>query len=228
MKKLVLNIQRESLKQFNYKHVSKILKIKELGVKILLNEIMISLSKSGFLKEEKRGCFKLVQTTHKAIGIVNNSTNSGIYIDVENIKEEIFIPNEYSFFSLKNDIVDILIFPKKRGKLQGEVLKVIERKKDTFVGLLEEVNGFGFLITDSSVPFDVFIPKSEFNPLVIGKKVLIKVKKWDMSQKNPVGKIIKVIGNPNDHNTEIHSILYQYNLNPEFPKYVEKELKKFL
>ena len=63
-----------------------------------------------------------------------------------------------------------MIFPKKKGKLQGEVLKVIERKKDTFVGLLEEVNGFGFLITDSSVPFDIFIPKSEFNPLVIGKK----------------------------------------------------------
>ena len=227
LEKLVLTIFKENpLKQFNYKQVSKILKIKELGVKILLNEIMISLSNSGFLKEEKRGCFKLVQTTHKAIGIVNTSTNSGIYIDVENIKEEIFIPNEYSFFSLKNDVVEVLIFPKKRGKLQGEVLKVIQRKKDMFVGLLEEVNGFGFLVTDSSVPFDIFIPKSGFNPLVIGKKVLIKVIKWDMSQKNPVGKIIKVIGNPNDHNTEIHSILYQYNLNPEFPKYVEKETEK--
>ena len=82
------------------------------------------------------------------------------------------------------------------------------------------------MIPDSSVPFDIFIPNSEFNPLVISKKVLIKVIKWDVSQKNPVGKIIKVIGNPNDHNTEIHSILYQYNLNPEFPKYVEKEAEK--
>ena len=224
---LVLSIFKENpLKQLNYKQVSKILKIKELGVKILLNEVMISLSKSGVLREEKKGTFKLIQSAHKVIGVVNTSVNSGIYIDVEGIEEEVFILNEYSFFSLKNDVVEVLVFPKKRGKLQGEVLKVIERKQDTFVGLLEEVNGFGFLIPDKSIPFDVFIPKSQLNPLVIGKKVLVKVVKWDESQKNPVGKIIKVIGNPNEHNTEIHSILYQYNLNPEFPKYVEKEAEK--
>ena len=227
LERLIITIFKENpLKQLNYKQLSKILKIKDLGVKILLNETMVSLTESGILKEEKRGSFKLVQKTHRTFGIVNSSVNSGIYVEVKNMEEEVFIPNEYSSFSLKNDIVEVLIFPKKRGKLQGEVLKVIERKKDTFVGLLQEVNGFGFLIPDSSVSFDIFIPKSQINPLVIGKKVLIKVVKWDISQKNPVGKIIKVIGNPNDHNTEIHSILYQYNLNPEFPKYVEKEAEK--
>ena len=45
-------------------------------------------------------------------------------------------------------------------------------------------------------------------------------------QKNPVGKIIKVIGDPKEHNTEIHSILYQYNLDPIFPKHVEKVAEK--
>ena len=227
LERLIITIFKENpLKQLNYKQLSKILKIKDLGVKILLNKTMVSLTESGILKEEKRGSFKLVQKTHRAFGIVNSSVNSGVYVEVKNMEEEVFIPNEYSFFSLKNDIVEVLIFPKKKGKLKGEVLKVIERKKDTFVGLLQEVNGFGFLIPDSSVSFDIFIPKSQINPLVIGKKVLIKIVKWDISQKNPVGKIIKVIGNPNDHNTEIHSILYQYNLNPEFPKYIEKEAEK--
>ena len=79
LEKLVVTIFKENpIKQFNYKQLSKILKIKELGVKILLNEIMISLSKSGFLKEEKRGSFKLVQTTQKHVGIVNTATNSEI------------------------------------------------------------------------------------------------------------------------------------------------------
>ena len=57
-------------------------------------------------------------------------------------------------------------------------------------------------------------------------KVLVKVVNWDNSKKNPVGKIVKVIGNPKEHNTEIHSILYQYNLDPVFPKHVEKEAEK--
>ena len=127
-------------------------------------------------------------------------------------------------FSLKNDIVEVLIYPKKGGRIRGEVLKVIERKRDTFVGLLEVSKGFGFVIPDTSISFDIFIPKTQINPLVIGKKVLVKVINWDKTQKNPVGKIIKVIGNPKEHNTEIESILYKYNLNPKFPKH-GKELK---
>ena len=64
------------------------------------------------------------------------------------------------------------------------------------------------------------------NESAIDKIVLVKVVSWNDSKKNPVGKIIKVIGNPKEHNTEIHSILYQYNLDPIFPKHVEKEADK--
>jgi len=227
LENLVLSIFKENpLKQLNYKQLSKILKIKELGLKILLNDVMISLSKSGVLKEEKRGSFKLIQTTKKVIGVINTSINSGVYLDVEGMEEEIFVPKEYSMFSLKYDTVEVLVFSKSKGKLQGEITKVLERKKNTFVGLIQETNGFGFLITDSKIPFDVFIPKPQINTMVIGKIVLVKVVNWDDSKKNPVGKIIKVIGNPKEHNTEIHSILYQYNLDPIFPKHVEKVADK--
>ena len=92
LENLVLSIFKENpLKQLNYKQLSKILKIKELGLKILLNDVMISLSKSGILKEEKRGSFKLIQTTKKVIGVINTSINSGVYLDVEGMEEEIFV-----------------------------------------------------------------------------------------------------------------------------------------
>jgi ribonuclease R len=227
LENLILSIFKENpSKSLNYKQLSKIFKIKELGVKIILNDVMISLSNSGVLKEEKRGSFKLIQTTKKVIGVVNTSVNSGVYLDVEGTEEEVFVPKEYSMFSLKYDTVEVLIFNKSKGKLQGEITKVLERNKNTFVGLIQETNGFGFLITDSKIPFDVFIPKPQINPSVVGKIVLVKVVNWDNSQKNPVGKIIKVIGNPKEHNTEIHSILYQYNLVPIFPKDVEKVADK--
>tara|TARA_B110000211_G_scaffold26811_1_gene27277 strand:- start:284 stop:2416 length:2133 start_codon:yes stop_codon:yes gene_type:complete len=227
LENLVISIFKENpSKIFNYKQLSKILKIKELGIKILLNDVMISLSKSGILKEERRGNFKLIQSIKKVIGIVNTSIKSGVYIDVEEMEEEVFVPKEFSIFSLKHDKVELVIFNKKNGKFQGEVVKIIERKQNTFVGLLQETKGFGFLIPNGNIPFDIFIPNSEINPLVVDKIVLVKVVSWNDSKKNPVGKIIKVIGNPKEHNTEIHSILYQYNLDPIFPKHVEKEADK--
>ncbi len=227
LENLVISIFKENpSKIFNYKQLSKILKIKELGIKILLNDVMISLSKTGILKEERRGNFKLIQSIKKVIGIVNTSIKSGVYIDVEEMEEEVFVPKEFSVFSLKHDKVELVIFNKKNGKFQGEVVRIIERKQNTFVGLLQETKGFGFLIPNGNIPFDIFIPNSEINPLVVDKIVLVKVVSWNDSKKNPVGKIIKVIGNPKEHNTEIHSILYQYNLDPIFPKHVEKEADK--
>ena len=227
LENLVISIFKENpSKIFNYKQLSKILKIKELGIKILLNDVMISLSKTGILKEERRGNFKLIQSIKKVIGIVNTSIKSGVYIDVEEMEEEVFVPKEFSVFSLKHDKVELVIFNKKNGKFQGEVVRIIERKQNTFVGLLQETKGFGFLIPNGNIPFDIFIPNSEINPLVVDKIVLVKVVSWNDSKKNPVGKIIKVIGNPKEHNTEIHSILYQYNLDPVFPKHVEKEADK--
>ena len=227
LENLVISIFKENpSKIFNYKQLSKILKIKELGIKILLNDVMISLSKTGILKEERRGNFKLIQSIKKVIGIVNTSIKSGVYVDVEEMEEEVFVPKEFSVFSLKHDKVELVIFNKKNGKFQGEVVRIIERKQNTFVGLLQETKGFGFLIPNGNIPFDIFIPNSEINPLVVDKIVLVKVVSWNDSKKNPVGKIIKVIGNPKEHNTEIHSILYQYNLDPIFPKHVEKEADK--
>jgi ribonuclease R len=227
LENLVISIFKENpSKIFNYKQLSKILKIKELGIKILLNDVMISLSKTGILKEERRGSFKLIQSIKKVIGVVNTSIKSGVYVDVEEMEEEVFVPKEFSIFSLKHDKVELVIFNKKNGKFQGEVVRIIERKQNTFVGLLQETKGFGFLIPNGNIPFDIFIPNSEINPLVVDKIVLVKVVSWNDSKKNPVGKIIKVIGNPKEHNTEIHSILYQYNLDPIFPKHVEKEADK--
>ena len=171
LESLVISVFKENpSKQLNYKQISKILKIKELGVKILLSDVLISLSDSGVLKEEKRGGFKLLQSSKKVVGVVNTSVGSGVYLDAEGISEEVFVPKEFSLFSLKYDEVEVLIFNKKKGKLQGEITKVLERKKGSFVGLIPETNGFGFLIPDSNIPFDIFIPKPQINPTVVGKK----------------------------------------------------------
>ena len=102
----------------------------------------------------------------------------------------------------------------------------MHRKKSSFVGVLEVSSRFGFVVPEGSVPFDVFVPKSSFENTDINKKVLVKIVDWDSSQKNPVGKILSVLGNPKDHEVEISSILYQYGLSPFFDEKLEKESSK--
>ena len=92
---------------------------------------------------------------------------------------------------------------------------------------MQKDSRFAFLIPDNKkVPFDIFIPNKELKKAYSGKKLLAEVVDWSENQKNPVGRIVSIIGDTNNHNTEIHSILYDYDLSPVFDKAVLSASKK--
>ena len=71
------------------------------------------------------------------------------------------------------------------------------------------------------MPVDVFIPLSKTMKAEDGDKVLVTLEEWPEKADCPNGSIIKILGKPGDHNTEIHSILAEYGLPYEFPHEVE-------
>jgi ribonuclease R/exosome complex exonuclease DIS3/RRP44 len=70
---------------------------------------------------------------------------------------------------------------------------------------------------------DIFISENKMNGAEHGDKVQAKIIDWPKNSKNPFGKITTVLGKPGDHNTEMHSILLEYDLPYEFELEVEKE-----
>ena len=220
---LLLVIFREnSKKKLNYKQVGKILKVKEMGVKIQIIDVMKDMALSGVLEETQRGSFRLKEKTSKIITTIKNTNQRGVYANIDD-ENEVFIPKEYSQFALAGDEVEVLLFTKKKKKQEGEVVNVIKRKKNKFVGVIDNSSSNYFLITDDRrVSFDVFIPQKSFRKEYLNKKVLVKVEGWNENYKNPIGKVVEIIGKVDDHNTEINSILYDYGFAPKFPKEVEK------
>ena len=55
-----------------------------------------------------------------------------------------------------------------------------------------------------------------------GQKVIVELTKWEDS-KSPQGKITKILGNSGDNNTEMNSIMFEYELPVEFPQEVINE-----
>jgi ribonuclease R len=226
---LILCVFRETpSKKLNYKQISKILKIKEMGVKIQIIDIMKGMVSSGLLVEERRGMFGLLEKTSKLIVTIKNTNSRGAYAAIDEDKE-VFITKEYSQFALAGDEVEVLLFPKRKNKQEGEVIKVLRRKKEEFVGVIDNFSSNYFLITDDKkISFDIFIPPKTIKKEYLNKKVVVRVEGWDSKYKNPIGKVVQVIGEINDHNAEINSILYDYGFAPKFPKEVEKEANKIL
>ena len=224
---LILLVFRENPnKKLNYKQVSKILKVKEMGIKIQIIDIIKEMVISSTLTEEQRGSYRLLEKTSTIIGNIKNTNSRGCYVNINDVNE-VFIPKEYAQFALAGDEVEVLLFPKRKNKQEGEIITIIKRKKEEFVGVIDNSSSNYFLITDDrKISFDVFIPPKTIKKEYLNKKVVVRVEGWDSKYKNPIGKVIQVIGEIDDHNTEINSILYDYGFSPKFPDKVEEAANK--
>jgi ribonuclease R len=126
---------------------------------------------------------------------------------------------------LHQDTVKAYVYAKRSGKkLEADVVEILERAKTEFVGVLQMNKNFGFVVPDSNKMYaDIFVSQNNINGAKDGDKVQATILDWPENSKNPFGKITTVLGRPGDHNTEMHSILLEYDLPYEFEPEVEKE-----
>lgn len=157
-------------------------------------------------------------------GVLHFNKNGSAYLISEESSKDVYIGRNHTNKGLHLDEVEVEITRNKDGKLEGKVVRVINRFKKEFVGTLEVSDRFAFLIPDSpKMNIDIFIPLSELNGGVDGQKAVAQLTKWNDNAKNPNGKIIEVLGEAGDNDVEIHSILHEYGLPYKFEDDVENE-----
>ena len=111
---------------------------------------------------------------------------------------------------------------RKRGKLEGEITQILKRAKNEYVGVIQISKNYAFVVADNTKMYkDIFVPINKINKAEDGDKVLVSLEDWPENADSPYGKVIKVLGKPGEHSTEIHSILAEYGLPYEFPYEVE-------
>ncbi|MFZ3019907.1 MAG: ribonuclease R [Minisyncoccia bacterium] len=111
------------------------------------------------------------------------------------------------------------------GKPQAEVVNILERRKEQFVGTMEEMKGkdFFFVIPDDKRMYkDIFVSATNTLGAVNRDKVLVKITSWGDGTKAPIGEVIRVIGKKGDNNTEMLSIVLESGFDTEFPEDVER------
>ena len=163
----------------NYKQIAKKLNIKNQNIKTIICDLLEELKASSYIKEIRRGHFRLNLKNLCLAGVVKNTSKKGVYVSVGD--SEYFVPKHLSLFSLADDIVEITVYSVSKKKKLAEITKVVERKKNSFVGVLDVSSSGCFLAADNKkIPFDIFIPKSLFKSHYKNKKVLVQVTsaKW--------------------------------------------------
>ncbi|MCK9209075.1 MAG: ribonuclease R [Salinivirgaceae bacterium] len=215
-------------RSLNYRQMAKLLHVKDASTAHLINSCLVELTQKGDLIEIHKGKFKLKTQGNYIIGKVDLTAKGSAYIISDEIERDVFIAAKNLNHALHDDVVKVYVYARKeRNHVEGEVVEILKRNRETFVGVVEVSQHFAFLIPErNQMPFDIFIPLDKLKKATSGQKAIAKILEWPEKQKNPIGEIIEVLGIPGENEVEMHAILAEFGLPYEFPKRVLESAEK--
>lgn len=210
-------------KNFNYKQLAKQMRMKRDAERKHLIDILEQMEEAGVLIQSRRGKYKLKITKHYIEGIVDLNSSGNAYIRILDMDEDVFIASSNTLGALPEDKVKVYLYPQRRNrKPEGEIVEILQRTKTRYVGTVERMKDFAFLLPrDKRMPYDIFIPLSQLNGARDGELAIVEITEFPKRAKNPMGKVLSVLGEQGENNAEMHAILESYGLPEKFPHKVE-------
>ena len=221
----VISVFKENpSKLFNYKQIAAKLNIRDTQKRNSVIKALGQLSAQKIINQKEPGKYVFLAEKRDYIEGTLEMTSSGNAYLLLSDQEDVFIARRNTNKALDGD--HVLVYQSKRrnnGKKEGEVVEIIQRASQDYIGILERKKDFGFVNTRTSRMFtDFFIEAEELKDFEDGDKVIVHFKDWPKRATSPFGKIIKSLGRPGDQNTEMHAIMFEYGFPDVFPPEIEK------
>ncbi len=197
-------------------------------LKMLCMDILSELSLEDYITEIERHKYKLNTHGVEMIGTFQRKTNGKNAFIPQGGGDPILIAERNSAHAMNNDKVRVAFYAKRRGcAVEGEVIEILERANDTFVGTLEVGKSYAFLVTENRMlANDIFIPREYLKNGKSGDKAIVKIVEWPDKAKNPIGQVVDILGKSGENTTEMHAILAEFGLPYQYPSLVERAAEK--
>lgn len=223
VEKLTDLIQLNAPESVSLKRIYADLKLNTHPLKMLCLDILQDMLTDDFICEPEKGRYKLKNPDQVVTGTFQRKSNGKNSLLPEDGSTPIFVAERNSAHAMNNDKVRVALFARRKNReREGEVIEILERANDTFVGRLKVDRHYAFLLTESrTLANDIFIPKERLKGAKDGDKVVVRVAEWPDDAKNPIGQVIDVLGRAGDNTTEMHAILAEYGLPYSYPENVE-------
>lgn len=149
-------------------------------------------------------------------GRVDMTRSGAAYIVADLMDTDVYVAPKYLNGALNGDIVSVLIFPsspRRRGgaerKPEGEVLKVLKRANEFFIGTLRKSRKYALFLPDNpNMPVDIYVPLEACGDARDGEKVVVRVTDWQEGKgRVPLGKVTQTLGEVGGNDFEMKKIL---------------------
>lgn len=215
--------------EFNAKQIIKKLEIRDSVTKGAVEPTMHKLTAAGSISKSPRNYFASIKEPEFIEGEVDYVNPRFAFIKPDpkhGIEEDIMIKEADLKHALDGDRVRIMVYPTKgsSGRIEGKVLEIVNRVRDEFVGRVEISPRYAFVVPDfKKMHHDIFVHRGDLKGAEHNQKVVVKLSEWREDDKNPTGKVIRVLGKAGEHEVEIHSIMAEFGLPFEYPSGPEEE-----
>ncbi len=222
---LVTFLTQHSSQSFDFKELCKRLLLKDKKSKIKLEEYVQELVFSETIIKKDDGSLQINSEPDDVTGTIDFVNANFAFLVAPGVENDLWISSEDLMGALNGDKVKAHIYETGRGKkLEGKVVEILERAKDTFVGKIQILAKYAFVTPDTRKMFyDIFVPKDRIGKAKDGDKVIVKISKYPEGNDNPEGIVTQVLGKAGEHNTEIHAIMAEYGLPFQFTDELESE-----
>ena len=196
--------------------------------KMLVLDTLDTLVFDDYVSSDGKGHYRGASQQHILEGTFKRKRNGYNSFIPDDSDEPILVSERNALHALDGDRVQVAMMARRRGhEREAEVIAILERSNDTFVGRLKVEKNYAFLITPSRVlANDIFIPTRNLKGGKTGDKVVVKIVEWPMEAKSPIGKVVDILGQEGENDAEMNAILAEFNLPYTYPKRVEEAADK--
>ncbi|MCG8319340.1 MAG: ribonuclease R [Cytophagales bacterium] len=227
LKEQILNLLNGNVsKAYSVRQLTKRLQIRGKQHKDQMLELLFEMEEKNEVSVI-RNKFKSTRKPHLFTGTVDFVNPRTAFIISDGFTKDPKVKIDDLKYALNGDTVEFILLNKPGRNPRARVERIIKRKRNTFVGRIEMSSTYAFVIADNKrMHYDIFVKNNDTQGASHNDKVIVEITEWPGWDKNPEGKVIRILGKAGENDAEIHSIMAEFGLPWDFPEKVESEARK--
>lgn len=216
--------QQHAGEVYDLKRLFRDLKLTTHPAKMLCVDCIEDLMLDDYIKETEKYCYTLNAVSQVMEGVFRRKSNGKNTFHPNEGGEPILVAERNSMHAMDGDVVKASMLARRRNHVrEAQIIEIVKRSDKQFVGTLKVSKDYAYLLTeDRTLANDIFIPKNHLKKGKTGDKAVVRVIEWPEGAKNPVGKVMDILGRTGENNAEMHAILAEFSLPYSYPKNVEE------
>ncbi len=229
-------VDKQDIIRFLQKRAQRPVRLKEIarGLEVGTQEygglkrLIRKMEEAGEIYRVRRRRYALPERINLAVGRLQVTRGGHGFVLQEAGEADVFVPASRLGNAFDGDRVVARVERRRKGQNpEGSVVKVLERARSQVVGVYRRSGRYGYLIPRAEgMRRDVFIPSGGGVPARDGELAVARIVDWGSDHHDPVGEIVKVLGQPGAPGVDVLAIAFSHELPFDFPAEVESEAER--